>query len=94
MVAICFATQRICHHISFAWSVIDSEIEVLDGLNPPCRTQVEIGLSEDILEALVVGEDLTTVSQQIVTLCLQSMDNRCELEVMCGIVELMGAQLT
>ena len=64
--------------------------EVLDGLNPPCLTQVEIGLSEDVLETLVVSEDLTTVSLQIVTPCLQSMDNRCELEVMCGIVEFMG----
>jgi hypothetical protein len=36
-------------------------------------THVQIGLSEDVFEALVVGEDFTTVAQQIVAPSFQGM---------------------
>jgi hypothetical protein len=35
--------------------------------------EIQVGLCEDVLEAFVVGENLTTVAQQILAPCYQSM---------------------
>jgi hypothetical protein len=69
IVAIGFATKGVSHDISFAWSVVDRQIKVLDGFHPSRLTEVQVGLCEDVFETLVVGEDLTFVAQQVLAPC-------------------------
>src|SRR3954466_15295225 len=94
VIDISFAAESIGHDVSFARSVVDGQIKIIDCFNPSPLPKVEIRLSEDILQTLVVRKDLTTVAKQVVPPELQSKDNCCELEVMCGIVELMCLQLS
>src|SRR3954464_6916379 len=56
VVDIHFAAESICHNISFARSVVDGQIEIIDCFNPPPLPKVEIMLSEDILQTLVIGK--------------------------------------
>ncbi len=69
VVAIGLATKGVSHDISFAWSVGDRQIKVLDGFHPSRLTEIQVGLGEDVFEALVVGEDLATVAQQVLAPC-------------------------
>src|SRR3954463_13287149 len=94
VVDISFAAESIGHDISFARSVVDGQIEVIDCFNPPPLPKVEIRLSEDILQTLVIRKDFTTVAQQVMPPYFQSKNNCCEFEVMCRIVDLMRLQLT
>src|SRR3954464_8597043 len=94
VVDISFAAESIGHDISFARRIVDGQIEVVDCFNPPSLPKVEIRLSEDILQTLVIRKDFTTVAQQVMPTYFQSKDNCCEFEVVCGIVDLMRLQLT
>ena len=71
IVAIGFATESIIHDISLAWSVRDGEIEVFDLFNPSPLSEVEIWLSEDVLETLVVRKDLSSITQQVLSPLLE-----------------------
>jgi hypothetical protein len=55
---------------------------------------VQISLSENILQALMVGEDMNHISQKIVLPCPQGKYNNNQLEIMCGIALFMTAQLS
>src|SRR3954469_1931193 len=66
VVDISFTAKRICHDVCFAWGVVDGHIEVIDCFNPSPLPKIEIRLSEDILQTLVIREDLTTVTKQVV----------------------------
>src|SRR3954471_9374299 len=94
VVNISFAAESICHNISFNRSVVDGQIKIIDCFNPPPLPKVEIRLSEDILQTLVIGKDFTTVAQQVMPPYFQRKDNCCEFEVMSRIVDLMRLQLT
>ena len=56
--------------------------------------EIQVWLGEDVLEAFVIGENLTMAAQQLLEPCYQSMYHRCKFKIMCGIVELMLFQLT
>ena len=62
-VAICFSAQSVSNHISLAWSILDTRIVLLNHFDPSSLPEVEIRLSEDVLEALVVSEDVHFSSQ-------------------------------
>src|SRR4051812_5935999 len=66
VIDISFAAESIGHDISFARSVVDGQIKIIDCFNPPPLPKVEIRLSEDILQTLVIRKDFTTVAKQIV----------------------------
>src|SRR3954462_12241198 len=66
VVDISFAAEGIGHDISFARSVVDGQIKIIDCFNPSPLPKVEIRLSEDILQTFVVRKDLTTVAKQVV----------------------------
>src|SRR4051812_17912456 len=57
-IAIRFSAQRICKNICFTWSIIDVGIIVLNHFHPTNLTKVEVGLSENVLQALVVSVHL------------------------------------
>src|SRR3954470_17275684 len=66
IIDISFAAEGIGHDISFARSVVDGQIKIIDCFNPPPVPKVEIRLSEDILQTLVIRKDFTTVAKQVV----------------------------
>lgn len=80
-------------YISLAWSVFNAWIVLLDHLDPTSLPEVEIGLSEDILEALMIGENVHLSAQQEMSPCDQCMNDGCQFQVMCRIVPLIRLQL-
>jgi hypothetical protein len=89
-----FAAQGICNHIHLTRVMMKLDIVVLDQLQPSSLTHVQISLSENVLQALVVGEDMNHIPKEIVTPCLQSKNNNNQFKIMCGIVLFMMAQLS
>ena len=62
-VAIRFPAQCVSNHIGLAWSILDTRIILLNHFDPTSLPEVEIRLSEDVLETLVVSEDVHFSSQ-------------------------------
>ena len=56
-------------------------------------SHVQILLSEKVLQALVIGVDITFVSDQIVSLDLQGVHNSCKLKIMGRVALLVVLQL-
>jgi hypothetical protein len=69
-----FSAEGVGNYIGFSRVIMDTKIIVLDELNPSPLSHVQLPLSEDILEALVIGVDITPVSNEIVTPSLESMN--------------------
>jgi hypothetical protein len=65
------------------------EVIVLDQLQLSPLTYVYINLSENVLQALVVGEDMNNIPKKVVPPCPQSMNNNSQFKIMCGIVLFM-----
>jgi hypothetical protein len=55
---------------------------------------VQISLSENVLQALVVSEDMNYIPQKIMPPCSQGKDNSSQLKIMCRIVLLMTANFS
>ena len=62
-VTVSLPSQCVSNHISLAWSILDTRIVLLNHFNPSSLPEVEIRLSEDALETLVVSEDVHFSSQ-------------------------------
>jgi hypothetical protein len=75
VVALSFAVQGIHNHIHLTGEIMDLKVIVLNQLQPPSLTHVQIILSENAFQALVVGEDMNHISQKIMPPCPQSKDN-------------------
>jgi hypothetical protein len=70
------------------------EIIVLDQLQPPSLMHVQISMSENVLQALMVGEDMNHIPKKIVPPCPQDKNNHSQFKIMHGIVFFMTAQLS
>jgi hypothetical protein len=62
--------------------VVNTEIIVLDQLQPMTFPQVQIILGEDIFQTLVICVDFTMITKDVMSPDLQSMNNRCQLYIM------------
>src|SRR3954469_4191477 len=69
--------QRICNNICFTRMILHIPVIVLNQLQPSALPEVQLSLSEDILQALMIHENVTAVPNEIVPPCLQRMNNRC-----------------
>ena len=76
-VAICLSAQSICNHIRLAWSVLNAGVVLLDHLDPTSLAEVQMRLCEDVLQALVIGEDVHFSAQQKVSPRDQGMYHCC-----------------
>jgi hypothetical protein len=94
VVAVSFAAQGISNHICLTGVIMNLEIIVLDQLQPSSLTHVQISLSENVLQALIVGEDMNHIPKKIVLPCPQSKNNNSQFKIMCGIVVFMMSQLS
>ena len=62
-VVVSLPAQCVSNYIGLAWSIFDTRIILLNHFDPTSLPEVEIRLSEDVLETLVVSEDVHFSSQ-------------------------------
>jgi hypothetical protein len=68
VVAVSLAAQGIHNHICLTRMIVNLKIIVLNQLQPSSLPHVQIGLSEKVLQALVVGEDMSHIPRKIMPL--------------------------
>jgi hypothetical protein len=56
-----FSAEGVCYHVGLSGVVMDLEVIILDQFKPSSLTEVEVWLSEDVPQTLVIGEDVTFV---------------------------------
>jgi hypothetical protein len=61
------ATKRIRDHVSFAGMIMDFQIVIFYQFQPSFVPHIQIRVSENILETLVIGEDIAAISHQLMT---------------------------
>ena len=76
-VAVSLPAQSVSNHIGLAWSIFNTRIVLLNHFDPSSLPEVEVGLSEDVLETLVISVDVTVSSHQVVSPYLKSMNHSC-----------------
>jgi hypothetical protein len=67
-------TQSVSYHFSFPRVIVDSQIVILDMLQPSSLPKVQVQLCEDVLQTLVICVYLTSLSHQIVPPNLESVN--------------------
>ena len=82
VVAVRLAAQGISHYISLAGGIGYTHVKVCNSLHPSLLTEVQIWLSKQILQTLVVGEDLAMITEKVMSPLLQCMNDSSKLEVM------------
>ena len=93
VVAVRLAAQGISHYISLAWCIGNTQVKVCNNLHPSLLTEVQVWLSKQILQTLVVSEDLATITDKVMSPLLQRMNDSSKLEVVNWVVLFVGAQL-
>jgi hypothetical protein len=94
VVAVSFAAEGICNHIHFVGVIVNLKIIVLDQLQPSSLPHVQIRPSGKVLQALVVGEDMSHIPKKIMPPGSQGTNPSDQLKIMSGIVLFMRVQLT
>ena len=79
VVAVRLAAQGIGHYISLAWRIGDTQVKVCNKLHPSLLTEVQIWLSKQILQTLVIGEDLAAITGKVMSPLLQCMNGSSKL---------------
>jgi hypothetical protein len=67
-------TQSICYDIGPPWVIVHSDVMILNKLYPSALPQIQISLSENILETLVVAVNLASLADEVMPPYLESMD--------------------
>src|SRR3954449_4246195 len=65
--------ESVGDNIRLAGMVVDIDIIILDQLHPSTLPHIQLPLSENVLEALMICIQLTPVAYQIVVPCLEGM---------------------
>jgi hypothetical protein len=76
-----FVAQGILNHIRLTGVIVNLKIIVLDELQPPSLMHVQISLNENVLQALMVGEDMNHIPQMIASPCPQGKNNSSQLKM-------------
>src|ERR1043165_9215201 len=74
---VALTAQRICNNICFSRMILHIQVIVLNQLQPSALPEVQLSLSEDVLQTLMISEYITSVTNKIVPPCLQRMNNHC-----------------
>jgi hypothetical protein len=91
VVAVSFVAQGIGSHIRLIVMILNLKIIVLDQLQPSPLPHVQIGLSEKVLQALVVGEDMSHIPMKLMPPGMHGMNHSGQFKIMSGIVLFMWA---
>jgi hypothetical protein len=94
VVTVSFVTEGICNHVFLIGVIVNLRIIVLDQFQPSSLLHVQIRLSEKVLQALVISEDMSHIPKKIMPLGTEGMNYSGQLKIMSGIVLFMWAQLT
>jgi hypothetical protein len=94
VVTVSFVTQSIRNDICLTRMIRNLKIIVLDQFQPFSLPHVQIRLSEKVLQALVISEDMSHISKKIMPLGTQGMNYNDQLKIMSGIILFMRVQLT
>ena len=62
-IALSLPAQSVSNYIGLAWSIFDTRIILLNHLDPTSLPEVEVWLSEDVLETLMISEHVHFSSQ-------------------------------
>src|SRR3954463_12911239 len=89
-----FATQGINHHISFSRGIMNIHVKIGYCLEPSLLAEIQVWLSKQVLQALVVSVDLATITDEVMSPQLQCINYCCQFKVMCGILVFVSTQLT
>ena len=68
-VAVSLPDQCVSNYIGLAWSIFNTWIILLNHFDPTSLPKIEVGLSEDVLETLMISEDVHFPSQQEMSPC-------------------------
>jgi hypothetical protein len=93
VVVVSFATQGNRNHIHLIGMIVNLKIIVLDQLQPSSLPHVQIKLSEKVLQALMISEDMSHILRNIMLPGTQGMNYSGQLKIMSGIVLFMRVQL-
>src|SRR3954463_12575771 len=88
-----FAPQGIGHDISFARGVMNIHVEIGYCLEPSLLAEIQVWLSKQVLQALVVVVDLATITDEVMSPQLQCINYRCQFKIMCWILIFVSTQL-
>ena len=66
-----FTAQGIDHHISFARGIRNIHVVVGYCLEPSLLAEIQIWLGEQVFQALVIGVDLTMITEEVMSPELQ-----------------------
>ena len=94
VVAVRLAAQGIIHYISLSWGIRNTQVKICNNLHPSLLTEVQIWLSKQILQTLVVGEDVATITEKVMSPLLKCMNDSSKFEVVNWVVLFMRAQLS
>jgi hypothetical protein len=86
-----FVTQGIRNHIRLIEVIVNLKLIVLDQLQPSFLLPVQIRLSEKVLQAIVISEDMSHIPKKIMSSGTQGMNYTGQLKIMSGIVLFMRA---
>jgi hypothetical protein len=89
VVVVNLVSQGICNHIRLNRMIVNLNIIVLDQLQPSSLPQVQISLSEKVLQALVVSEDMSHIPKKIMLPGVQGMNHSDQFKILSGIVLFM-----
>src|SRR3954465_12401553 len=92
--AISLTSQGIGHHIILARGIRNIHVEVGYCLEPSLLAEIQVWLSKQILQAFVVGVDLATITDEVMSAELQCINYCCQFKVMCWILIFVSTQLT
>jgi hypothetical protein len=91
VVAVSFVTQGIRNYTRLTRMIVNLKIIVIDQLQPSSLPHVQIRLSEKVLQALMISEDMSHIPKKIMPLGTQGMKYSGQLKIMSGIVLFMRA---
>src|ERR1044072_3343223 len=74
---VALTAQRICNDICFTRMILHIQVIVLNKLQLSALPEVQLPLSENVLQTLMISEYVTAVTNKRVPACLQRMNNRC-----------------
>src|SRR4051812_22597144 len=89
-----FAAQGLGHHISLARGIRNIHVKIDYCLEPSLLAKVQVWLSKQVLQTLVVSVDLATITEEVMSPQLQRINHRCQFEIMCWIFIFVRTQLT
>jgi hypothetical protein len=91
VVTLSFVTQDICNHVYLTGVIMNLKIIVLDQLQSYSLPHVQIRLSEKVLQALVINDDMSHIPKKIMLPGTQGLNYSGQLNIMSGIVLFMRA---